>query len=403
MLALMAAGCGEESEQATRNDGTGASACDTPGVSENEIRVGAAITLSGGREAVYAPTLPGMEARIAYQNEEKGGVGGRELKLEVADDASDPQKTRQAARELVDQKKVFGLIMQVNADSAAAPYLSEEGIPVVGWPIHPSYGTYENFFGYSGGNTAKPTPVTTGGEYLKTKDVSKLGVVTYAIPAGVNAAKQYVTSFETVTGGKALLLADAPPGNPDWSVQAQQLKEAGVDGLYLPMGLQDAANAYQAIVQAGVELKAVIFPAGYGPVALEQLGKKIEGASFSVDFVPYQKQLPAHQVVLDALSTYAPKAPIENDMTDQATTVGWLSADAFIRGLEEAGNCPTREHFLENLRSVTDYDGGGLLDPPVDFSSSFGRPYLTCAYFLTVQSGKFVPEEPAPLCGEVIE
>lgn len=413
VAALVAAGCGDDDEDATTATTEGESsattgatpaACDSPGVTDDEIVVGAQISLTGTGAQIWAQALPGIEARFAQQNAD-GGVGGRQLRLEVGDDASDQQRGEQTARELIEGKDAFGLILNSQVSDPQGPYLEEAGIPVAGWPVTPAYGKHRNYFGYSGSSASDPSKVTStvSGEFFESKGVTKLGVLAYNLASMRAAGENYGFVFKHVTGNDAVVFADAPVGSADWGVEAQKLKEAGIDGLYLPIGIQDAANAYEAALQAGVELKAVQFPAGYGPVALEQLGDRIEGATFSIDFAPYQLELPAHQVVLDALEEYAPDADVSNGMTSQPTTTGWLSADLFIRGLQEAGEeCPTREAFIENLRKVTDYDGGGLLLEEIDFEESWDKPW-TCFYYVTVTDGEFVPEEDQPFCGELLE
>ena len=61
-----------------------------------------------------------------------------------------------------------------------------------------------------------------------------------------------------------------------------------------------------------------------------------------------------------------------NEFPGQLAMVGWLSADAFIRGLNEAGaSCPRRAALLHNLRQVKNYTADGL-PPPTDFAAVFG-------------------------------
>ncbi len=52
--------------------------------------------------------------------------------------------------------------------------------------------------------------------------------------------------------------------------------------------------------------------------------------------------------------------------------VGWLGAQAFLKGLEVAGKNPTRESFITNLRQVHNYDAGGL-EAPFDYSTIQSR------------------------------
>jgi hypothetical protein len=80
--------------------------------------------------------------------------------------------------------------------------------------------------------------------------------------------------------------------------------------------------------------------------------------------------------------------------------IGYLGADLFIRGLKEAGKCPTRALFIDNLRKVTNYNGGGLVPERVSFTPGLtpnGNP-ASCTWFLVAQGTTLVPDKAAS-CG----
>jgi hypothetical protein len=82
--------------------------------------------------------------------------------------------------------------------------------------------------------------------------------------------------------------------------------------------------------------------------------------------------------------------------------IGWLSADAFIRGLREAGaSCPTRHAFIAQLRKVKDYTADGLL-PPTDFGALFGKMPL-CFFYVQVHDSHFEPVGSKPYCGVLLK
>jgi len=55
-----------------------------------------------------------------------------------------------------------------------------------------------------------------------------------------------------------------------------------------------------------------------------------------------------------------------------------------VRGLQEAGPCPTRQGFIDSLRAVDDYDAGGLI-PSTDFEEDFGK-LNECYAFIRVNA-----------------
>jgi hypothetical protein len=62
-------------------------------------------------------------------------------------------------------------------------------------------------------------------------------------------------------------------------------------------------------------------------------------------------------------------------------------------GLQEAGQNPTHQSFIENLLKVKDYTMGGLLGAPVDFSKTAWIEQATnanCMWIAVLEGDKFV-------------
>jgi branched-chain amino acid transport system substrate-binding protein len=75
----------------------------------------------------------------------------------------------------------------------------------------------------------------------------------------------------------------------------------------------------------------------------------------------------------------------------------------FIRGLQEAGSCPTRADFIRALRNVHNYDGDGLLPAPVDLSTNLGKPSKCLEFVRISDDGRsFVPLRPSLRCGKLL-
>jgi ABC-type branched-subunit amino acid transport system substrate-binding protein len=163
----------------------------------------------------------------------------------------------------------------------------------------------------------------------------------------------------------------------------QRIKDSGADGMYTGMDFLQNTALNAALQQAGIQMKAVIFPGGYDDRTLAIQG--MEGVYFGVEFKPFELNPPAYAEYkqrMDALGKHS---------DGQVPYNGWLSADTFIRGLKAAGlECPTRKNFISKLRKVKGFDGNGAYIP-VDFNDIFGRTYY-CVFYVRVQSQQFVPQ-----------
>lgn len=147
---------------------------------------------------------------------------------------------------------------------------------------------------------------------------------------------------------------------------------------------------------AGLPLRAVA-PLGYDPSLLAKLGPALVGLVVYLSFAPFELNTPAHQQFLTAMRTYT---PYTEQPQQEAAVYGWLAADLFLRGLDGAGACPSRQAFIDSLRAVRNYDGGGLLPAPVDLTTN--RNQITgCYSFVQVsQDGtRYVPMQPTTRCG----
>ncbi len=96
---LAAAACGGDDDE-----GDGGEAAETGGggeATDEPIVIGAAVDLTGQMAPFDGPAVTAAQIQVDKLNEE-GGVAGRELQLRVIDHQLDPERTKSAAIELID-------------------------------------------------------------------------------------------------------------------------------------------------------------------------------------------------------------------------------------------------------------------------------------------------------------
>ncbi len=101
----------------------------TPGVTANEITLGATIPISGPA-AAYGSVGRGADAYFKYVNS-KGGVFGRKIVYKYLDDEFDVSKTITLTRQLVEQDQVLAIFNSVGTEHALAirSYLNDRKVP----------------------------------------------------------------------------------------------------------------------------------------------------------------------------------------------------------------------------------------------------------------------------------
>jgi branched-chain amino acid transport system substrate-binding protein len=133
-LLLAAAGCssqGSDDEPAVQAGSDGA--CDqvAQGVSDDRLKIGTSLPLSGGAATAGKGFEAGLKAAVTEVNA-AGGVGGRQIDLVVLDDGFEAARSVANVRRLGEEEKVFAVVGP--AGTANLPgsfaYLERKGMPM---------------------------------------------------------------------------------------------------------------------------------------------------------------------------------------------------------------------------------------------------------------------------------
>lgn len=385
VLALLVTACGgddDDGEDAS-DDGGGtpsgqAADCDFEG---DEIPVGTEVATGPLVGEQFLDFVPGVRARLEMENA-AGGIDGRTFTIVEREAPLDPTAVTQNATELVEQEDVSALLSADPAQPAAAQYLNEQGVPVIGFAINQVWGQFDNMTGYSGDTFpdvyAPPAPSALfqmAVDELGATHVGSFGFV--QSEESMASARNVSTSWE-LSGGESSTTYEANFGATDFTADAQQLLDDDVDALAGSITRDSFIQLVLAARQAGVDLKFALTPTGYEETTLEQNGDELAGVYLGNPFAPFELELPGHDEFLDAMAEYSPDRPAKQ----QLAMVGYLSADLLIESIKAADGCPSREAILEGMASVEGYDGRGLIEP-WDVGAGQGTPPL-CAWFLRV-------------------
>jgi len=103
------------------------------GVTDTEIKLGMVNAQSGPASGLGKGMRSGAEAFFKEINA-RGGVNGRKINLQVADDGYEPEKTIDATLKMIEELKVFALFGYVGTPTAnaAMPIAKEMKVPLIG-------------------------------------------------------------------------------------------------------------------------------------------------------------------------------------------------------------------------------------------------------------------------------
>lgn len=347
-------------------------ACESPGVTADKVHIGFVFSDSGSGSSALSSARAGVDARIGLAND-AGGVNGRHIVYDWRDDAGSPSQNARVTEELVHDESVFGLISATAAGSGSLDSLSAKGIPVTGL-ANPTWAKYPNLFAYM----YDVSPVVTA-RYIQANGGTKAAFVMTGSPAfTVQTIERYKTAFAAIGVGTTETISYA--SGVDSPTQAvERMVNSGANAIVAFTTPKDLVEILQTASAANLRFSSTVSVTGYDRSVLKTYGPQLAGVSFTVNFHPFEMQNASMDRYRDAMARFAPESSAPEQ---QFALYGYLYTDLFIRGLELAGECPTREGFIKSLRKVTDYDAGGLIEP-VNLSTNRTQP-LQCNAFVRI-------------------
>jgi branched-chain amino acid transport system substrate-binding protein len=388
--------------------GAGAQSSADPGVTDKAVKLGYISSQTGVAAATHKNAHKACQGRIEAENA-KGGVNGRKIEVEYIDDKSGGGNLT-AAKDLVENRKVFAVVDNSAFAFLAWRYLKDAGVPMIGGGFDGNYyydEGNENIISSLGNGTPVPgLTYDTAPKMMKKLGAKKVAAVGYgASPSSSESAKATETYGAEAQGLEGVYLNNTLEfGGTDVGPVVLGIKNSGADGLYLPLDADTNFAIVQGLQQNGVKMKANILATGYGQDLLDQ---------------PIAKTITPNDVMF---STYRPielgGKPIKTFLSalkragltgvpDYGSYLGYITCDMAILGLKNAGKTPTHQAFVDGIRKTNggEYDGAGLMCKPIDLSyENFGKISPTsCTYFVGVENDKFkVLNGGKPLTGKLV-
>jgi branched-chain amino acid transport system substrate-binding protein len=380
----------------------GAAAPSTAAAAPQAITIALITSLTGAAAPEYSDSPAGFRARIALQNAQ-GGVNGHKIIPLVINDDTSPTTVVTAVQDAI-SKGALGIVANSALFFAAAKYPQQQGVPVTGnFSDGPEWGEqpYTNMFASDDGSVNPKYPVNTGaGSFLKQHGGTVIGTYGYSIsPSSTRSAIGVATSFNHAGGKTGVVDTSVPFGGVDFTTAALTAKSKGVNAIWAAMDNGSNFALATSLRQAGVKLRAVVFPTGYEPGVINTPAwQTVQGDYFVTQFRPFSLPNAATLQMAAALQKY--QGFSKSDFPDFGQYESWLGADLMIKGIQKAGQNPSRSAVIKSLRSMKNYNGNGILPYTIDYSTIFGHDLpQQCAWYMQARPNGFVAASTQPLCG----
>jgi len=333
------------------------------------VTLGCSIALTGPLGQAGVEQVAGMKAAFAELNQ-AGGVNGREIRLEVKDDAYVAARTLENVTQMLDAQSVFALISPLGTANTAAilPIIESKGIPTVG-PVT--------------GATSLRNPEARHVFFLRptyreetqrlVKQVVDMGLKRIAVvyldnPFGKEVLKdmsRVLDEIKVERAGEYALAVDGKNG-----AELADKVAAERPGAVL---LATTGTANTAFVQAFRPKAPGVPLAGLSVTVvsseLPKLAANTRGLALVQVFPDATSQKSV--VVRKFQSSMKATGALPAYLASGSALEGWLNAQIMIEGLKNAGKEPTRERLRAGLAGIRSLSFG-------DFNIGFGNkaPYI---------------------------
>ena len=410
LVGLLAAGCGNASDNGSSSStttsttagsaGAGSAAVSSaPGVTKDEIRFSVLATKSNNPlgTCVMDCYVDGIQAYFDYRNGQ-GGIGGRKLVVsEKVDDelGNDQQK----ALQIVAANDTFATFSAVEL-ATGWKELAKAGIPLYVWAIHPDEMTGQpTIFGHR--EVACTDCSKRFNAYVaqlaKAKRVATVGYGVSADSKGcaegaATTMHKYGSDVGATLVYKNTALEFGLPNGVGPEVTA--MKKAGVDLVIGCLDLNGMKTLAQEIERQGLADQITMLHYNtYDQQFISDAGSLFEGDYVNVLFRPLEST--AGNSALKEYQSWMRKSGAQQT---EMSMVGWINADEAYQGIKAAGGDLTRARVVAATNKMTDYTAGGLVqpidwtrqhEPPTEDDPTAHGPKYDCTSLVKVVHGKF--------------
>ncbi|MCK9893677.1 ABC transporter substrate-binding protein [Frankia sp. AgB32] len=372
-------------------DQVSAAPCGTPGVTDHQIDLGVLIPASGPASSQSEAARAGIDARLGAANA-AGGVHGRRVTYQWRDDQGSAEVNGIAARDLVEQRQVFGLIEPTVAAGGSVAYVTQRAIPVTGTALDQAWSSAPTMFAAT---AVAGEAVDMPGRFVLGEGGHRAVIITTALSSATSTTADYYARSLTAAGVTTAATFTFASGADDPTELARRIAATHADTVIGVLDPRDLIAIVSALRDGNHQPKVVLSATGYNHTLLATYGTRMAGISIPVYYRPFELGGPGVDAYVAAMRRFAPQ--ITQPEQDIAVA-SYISTDIFLRGLDLASSCPTRAGFVDALRAVNSYDANGLISP-ISFRPGSASPLVCSSYVQANAAGNaFVVTEPN-LCG----
>ncbi|WP_436407855.1 substrate-binding protein [Burkholderia vietnamiensis] len=295
------------------------------------IKIGVPVGLSGAN-SVLAPSVVQAAELAVEEINAKGGVLGRKLALEIADDGSGAQGAQRAYDSLVFQKKVDAIVAMENsaARNAGLPIINRGKVPMIYTSFYEGRSCSPWMFVNAWVPEQQVAPVVD--QFMGKEGAKKFFLIgsDYAFGRGMlEFTRKYIQSKGGTVVGEEYL----PMDGSDWTAVISKLRSANPDALITStVGGVPNVTLTKQLRAAGIKIP-------YGNLALDEgtaktMGGDAEGIYISASYLTSLDN-PANKKFLEAAKAkFGSKLETPNELSEPL----YEGIHAYAAAVQKAGS-----------------------------------------------------------------
>ena len=349
------------------------------GVTSDTILIGRSAGVTGSLATRVKPVTEALTAYFAQVND-AGGINGRRLKFINLDDGSDPKRTAENVKKLVDEEKVLALtsIPGSPQTQAAVTVASAAGVPLIGSTSGAdSLRKHNRFVFHLKGSYADEFAKMA--EHMKTIGLLRVAIVYSGEPASHEAMLLARAELERV-GIKPV--GEIMFKNGEAKGAAEQLRKLNAQAVVLPAFPLPGAEFYKELVKTPSWPQVFAWSIIVPETVYKEVGTQVYGLVVA-------QTVPSPNDRSTGLSREYQDFIKKNKLPDGGYTglEGYVYARVLVEAIRRAGKTLTRETLITALEGMRSHDLGGDI---VHFSSTdhVGRRFVDLV--MVGKDGKFL-------------
>lgn len=357
------------------------------GVSDSEIVIGTHIDLSGPTAAAMPMLRNATEMRLNEANA-AGGIHGRQLRLIVEDNGSQPQLAVRAVQKLIRQDEVFAILNPFGSGTNAATMgLATEAEMVVFAPWAASAVMHQ---------VAQNSPLlfTTVQDYHTTTaralirmipewGATRVGVIYQEGPLG----DLIRAGIGVAMGELGMTVAEEAayrPGDIDFSSQVARMRAANVDLIIAGTIIRETVGVMSEVKKLDWDVKVLTAIPGRSSAVARLGGADMDGLYGIGGWRLHEADsddADARRFLEEFQAAYGMAA--DENAANAYSYTSW-----FLKGLEAAGRDLTTEGFVAAMRGVAHHDFTTYAE--LRFENNHAMPELVSID--RIEGGRWTPE-----------